>query len=110
MGTFGGQRRVSDIELHDRTTGPNRERYMAVWLQRDSIDYLRSSIVSLGGWQNVGEVKPDSPLVYDVTDLTTKKEYKFRVKAVSKIGPSEPTPLAKTVLAKDPWGIYLFIY
>jgi len=41
----------------------------------------------------------------DVTDLTTKKEYKFRVKAVSKIGASEPTPLAKTVLAKDPWGM-----
>lgn len=57
-----------------------------------------------GGWQNVGEVKATSPLVYDVTDLTTKKEYKFRVKAVSKIGPSEPTPLSKTVLAKDPWG------
>lgn len=59
----------------------------------------------LGGWQNTGEVKADAPLVLDVTDLTTKKEYKFRVKAVSKIGPSEPTPLAKTVLAKDPWGI-----
>lgn len=58
-----------------------------------------------GGWQNVGEVKADSPLFLDVTDLTTKKEYKFRVKAVSKIGASEPTPLAKTVLAKDPWGM-----
>lgn len=58
----------------------------------------------LGGWQNSGEVKVGAPLVLDVTDLTTKKEYKFRVKAVSKIGPSEPTPLAKTVLAKDPWG------
>lgn len=57
-----------------------------------------------GGWQNIGEVKADSPLVYDATDLTTKKEYKFRVKAVSKIGASEPTALAKTVLAKDPWG------
>lgn len=40
----------------------------------------------------------------DVTDLTFKKEYKFRVKAVSKIGASEPTTLAATVLAKDPWG------
>lgn len=49
---------------------------------------------------------------FDVMDLVPNKEYKFKIKAVNKVGSSEPTPLSKVVLAKDPWGktIYLSIY
>lgn len=57
-----------------------------------------------GGWSNVGEVKPDEALTYEVLGLTAKKEYKFRIRAVNKVGSSEPAPLSKVVLAKDPWG------
>lgn len=60
----------------------------------------------LGGWQTVGEVKPESDMSHDILGLTTNKEYKFRVRAVNKVGSSEPTPLSKVVLAKDPWGMY----
>lgn len=59
----------------------------------------------IGGWSHVGEVKPEEDMSFDVMSLTTNKEYKFRVRAVNKIGSSEPTPLAKVVLAKDPWGM-----
>ena len=34
-----------------------------------------------------------------------KKEYKFRVVAVNKMGNSEPGLFPKVVLAKDPWGL-----
>lgn len=39
----------------------------------------------------------------DVNDLSPKKEYKFRVRAVNKKGKSEPLAALKTVLAKDPY-------
>lgn len=55
-------------------------------------------------WANVGEVMPGEKCVYKVEDLVAKKEYKFRIVAVNKIGQSEPANFAKPVLAKDPWG------
>lgn len=56
------------------------------------------------GWDNVGEVQQGKPLSYKVEDLVAKKTYKFRIRAVNKIGSSEPGLFAKPVLAKDPWG------
>ena len=42
---------------------------------------------------------------YEVeVQLSPYAEYKFRVKAVNKIGPSPPGELQEPVLAKDPWG------
>lgn len=55
-------------------------------------------------WDNVGEVKPGEKYSYKVEDLVPKKEYKFRIRAVNKLGSSEPANFAKHVLAKDPWG------
>lgn len=57
-------------------------------------------------WDSVGEVAAGEKCVYKVEDLVAKKEYKFRIRAVNKIGSSEPALFAKPVLAKDPWGLY----
>lgn len=57
-------------------------------------------------WDNVGEVTLGEKCVYKVTDLIAKKEYKFRIRAVNKLGSSEPAMFGKPVLAKDPWGNY----
>lgn len=50
---------------------------------------------------------PGEKTVYKVEDLVAKKQYKFRIRAVNKIGTSEPAMFANAVLAKDPWGEYL---
>lgn len=55
-------------------------------------------------WDSVGEVMPGEKCVYKVQDLVAKKEYKFRIRAVNKLGSSEPAMFAKPILAKDPWG------
>lgn len=55
-------------------------------------------------WDNVGEVTPGEKCSYKVQDLVAKKEYKFRIRAVNKLGSSEPAMFGKPVLAKDPWG------
>ncbi|XP_015183294.1 PREDICTED: twitchin isoform X5 [Polistes dominula] len=54
-------------------------------------------------WDSVGEVMPGEKCVYKVEDLVAKKEYKFRIRAVNKLGSSEPAMFAKPILAKDPW-------
>ena len=41
---------------------------------------------------------------FKVENLIDKNKYRFRIKAVNKIGPSEPAELADTVLARDPWS------
>jgi len=43
-------------------------------------------------------------LSFKCEGLINKKEYKFRVVAVNKMGNSEPGVFPKVVLAKDPWG------
>lgn len=72
--------------------------------------YINLLCCIIGGWTNVGEVKPDEALTYEVMGLTAKKEYKFRIRAVNKVGSSEPAPLSKVVLAKDPWGKITLFY
>lgn len=52
----------------------------------------------------MAEVPLGEPLKYKVDDLIAKKTYKFRIRAVNKIGSSEPGIFGKPVLAKDPWG------
>lgn len=52
----------------------------------------------------MAEVPQGQPLKHKVEDLVAKKTYKFRIRAVNKIGTSEPGLFAKPVLAKDPWG------
>lgn len=54
-------------------------------------------------WDSVGEVKNGEKCTYKVEDLKTKKEYKFRIRAVNKLGQSEPAAFGKPILAKDPW-------
>lgn len=62
-------------------------------------------------WDNVGEVMPGEKCSYKVQDLVAKKEYKFRIRAVNKLGSSEPAMFGKPVLAKDPWGnVSIFFY
>lgn len=55
------------------------------------------------GFESVGEVPANQPNTFKVEDLTPKKTYKFRIRAVNKIGPSEPALFKSTILAKDPW-------
>jgi hypothetical protein len=59
------------------------------------------------GWDNVAEVPLGQPTKYKVDDLIAKKTYKFRIRAVNKIGSSEPGLFGKPVLAKDPWGTFI---
>lgn len=55
-------------------------------------------------WESVGEVTAGSKTLFKVEGLTPKREYKFRIRAVNKLGSSEPALFGKPVLAKDPWG------
>lgn len=64
----------------------------------------RQDISLKAGWENVGQVSPKDKTTYKVEGLTPKKEYRFRIRAVNKLGTSEPALFAKPVLAKDPWG------
>jgi hypothetical protein len=56
-----------------------------------------------GTWRDIGEVVADVR-TFKVQHLEEKNKYKFRIRAMNKIGQSEPADLQDTVLAKDPWG------
>lgn len=94
-------------EIHYRTTG-NTDRQHDKSYCKDLIlvsnDILFQDLSLKAGWDNVGEVPSGQPLSYKVEDLVAKKTYKFRIRAVNKIGSSEPGLFGKPVLAKDPWG------
>ncbi|VVC89475.1 unnamed protein product [Leptidea sinapis] len=63
----------------------------------------RQDLSLKAAWDNVAEVAQGEPTKYKVEDLIPKKTYKFRIRAVNKIGSSEPGMFSKPVLAKDPW-------
>lgn len=42
-----------------------------------------------------------------VTGLTPGKEYKFRVSAVNAEGESDPLQTEESIIAKNPFGIYM---
>lgn len=63
----------------------------------------RQDLTMKAGWDVVAEVPGDQDRRVKLTDLVHRRTYKFRVRAVNKIGSSEPAHLAQTILAKDPW-------
>lgn len=63
----------------------------------------RQDLSLKAGWDNVGEVSGTKPCKLKVDDLIPKKQYKFRIRAINKLGSSEPALFGKPVLAKDPW-------
>ncbi|KAM3957310.1 projectin protein bent isoform 8-T9 [Aphomia sociella] len=63
----------------------------------------RQDLSLKAGWDNVAEVPHGQPTKIKVDDLIAKKTYKFRIRAVNKVGSSEPGLFGKPVLAKDPW-------
>lgn len=69
------------------------------------IKYLveRQDLGMKAGWDVVAEIEGDKPKVAKLTDLVHKRIYKFRVRAVNKIGASEPAMFGQQILAKDPW-------
>lgn len=62
------------------------------------------------GFESIGEVPANEPHTFKVEDLIPKKNYKFRIRAANKIGPSEPATFKNTILAKDPWVNILIDY
>lgn len=69
------------------------------------VKYLveRQDLGKKSGWDVVSEVPGDAKREVKLEDLVPKRIYKFRVRAVNKIGPGEPATFAQQVLAKDPW-------
>ncbi len=54
-------------------------------------------------WTRVGEMA-DEELSMKVEGLEAGRKYKFRVRAVNRIGQSDPAGPPEAVEAKDPWG------
>ncbi|XP_055385446.1 twitchin isoform X34 [Condylostylus longicornis] len=63
----------------------------------------RQDLSKKAQWEPVAEVAAGEPLSKKIDDLTPKKQYKFRIRAVNKLGPGEPNTFKNTILAKDPW-------
>ena len=66
-----------------------------------------------GGWSyswQVVQVIMFVLVAMEVTGLTPGKEYKFRVAAVNSEGESEPLVADQTIVAKNPFGEYSYIF
>ena len=55
-------------------------------------------------WTEVGEVVADIR-EFKCSQLAEGNKYRFRIRALNIVGPSEPAELEDSVLAKDPWDI-----
>ena len=64
----------------------------------------RKHLDSKENWAELGEVVADQTC-YRVEDLKEANKYRLRVRALNKIGLSEPGEVADTVTAKDPWNL-----
>ncbi len=99
--------RYANCELYHRTPGLVRKRLLlrkSFVLTYIPTHHRFDTLKNAGGWHPVGEQPSDQLLSYKCEGLINKKEYKFRVVAVNKMGNSEPGVFPKVVLAKDPWG------
>ena len=54
-------------------------------------------------WTSLGQVSADVKS-FKAENLVEKSKYRFRLRAVNKVGPSEPAELADTVIPRDPWN------
>lgn len=61
-----------------------------------------------GNWVPCGECGPE-PTQFQVKGLTPNHKYKFRVRAVNKEGESEPLETDGFIVAKNPYGNYVFL-
>ncbi|KAL1383363.1 hypothetical protein pipiens_013162 [Culex pipiens pipiens] len=62
----------------------------------------RQDVFKRSGWDPLTDV-PGDTLKFACTDLTPGRHYKFRVKAVNKMGESEYCSMEEDIIAKDPW-------
>lgn len=65
--------------------------------------------VATGKWVRVGKIpgdRGDEPEMF-ITGLEPGAEYKFRVTAVNDEGDSEPLTTKGSIIAKNPYGMYL---
>lgn len=63
----------------------------------------RQDLSKKQGWEPIAEVLPAESLLKKIEDLVPKKQYRFRIRAVNKLGLSDPATFKNTILAKDPW-------
>ncbi|XP_021713428.1 twitchin isoform X4 [Aedes aegypti] len=63
----------------------------------------RQDVFKRSGWDKLEDV-PGDQTKFSVTDLTPGRHYKFRVKAVNKMGESDYCSMEEDIIAKDPWN------
>ena len=62
-----------------------------------------------GRWVPAGETA-GKETSFDVEGLTPGHKYKFRVKAVNRLGPSDPLTAQQAIEAKNPYGKACFFF
>ncbi|XP_035779466.1 twitchin-like isoform X8 [Anopheles albimanus] len=62
----------------------------------------RQDVFKRSGWDVIGDT-PGDQLKFNCNDLVSGRHYKFRVKAINKMGESEYNAMENDIIAKDPW-------